>query len=180
MRAVLLQLELTSNGRTTSFDATRASEPDYIPRFDVSEPLHVVWARRWATAAGDEAAEREVLAGARQDLDATRRRTTPPAARSWETLEQRDARIVAQGEGVPLREVAIWARCSERDVRRARAAAGRDEELGRVPRYGRALEPTERRSEVARMYADGMPARQISFALGLSYSTVLRYLGKRR
>lgn len=90
---------------------------------------------------------------ARDELDGIRRSRGDPS--KDESREKRDRRIVQHGEGYTAQEVAIWGRCGIGDVRRARAARAN------------------------KMAADGMPARSIAFALGLSYSSVLRMLGRK-
>lgn len=197
MRAVLTQLELTSNGRTASFDSSGGgdSEPA-APALGLHDAPHLEYARRYASCLVDE--DRwKVVRAAERELAGVRRRPTPPPGGSWETLEQRNARIVKEGAGHPARAVAVSMKCGERDVERARIAAGRDPEFGRpmrtvkpaiqrgrdehraAGRFAPDPEKPERADDARRMADKGMTARQIAFSLGVSYDTVRRYLGRR-
>lgn len=94
-----------------------------------------------------------------------------------ETLEQLKARIVKDGEGFPLKEVAINFRCGERIVRAAREEAGREPAFGRVPEAGPDAEA--RRARALELKDEGLTVTQIAKLLGVHRSTVERDLGKR-
>lgn len=176
MREVLLQLALTSNGRTASFDAGGGADPDWTPRLDVDDAPHLYFARRWDSAAtGEERAK--VLEAAQERLRHARRSSGVRTA--WESKKDRDTRIVNTGEGVAAAELAVHFRCGVSDIRKARHAAGLETEYGRSPRNGRELSAYERHVEVLRLHAQRMSARDIARALQLSYSTVLRELDRK-
>lgn len=174
MREVLLQLALTSNGRTSSFNSSGGSEPDYTPTLGAGDAPHLYFAAAW-----DAAQSESRRAALFDEAKATLRHLVHSSGVSTrvESKADRDARIVDLGEGLPAREVAYRFHCGIRDVWNARAEAGRETEFGRKPRNGRELSPGARQAEVQRLAREGMSARQIGVALDLSYSTVRRDLG---
>jgi hypothetical protein len=176
MRHVLVQLELTSNGRTSTFEAPTAGGyyTDHVPSLGQHDAPHLFYDRLYSAQTTDEGRD-AVLGQAEDELEAIRVSRGDPSKE--ESLEERNARIVEEGEGFALKEVAIRFRCSKRAVREARRDAGRDEEWGRPAVNGHAL--PDRNEKVREMAADGMPARQIAIALRLSPSTVRRALGRK-
>lgn len=172
MREVLLQLSLLSNGRTSSFEASRSSDPDYTPTLSPGDAPQLYYARRWDAAVDD--IERAAVLKAAQDC-LEEERHSQSLSTGGETLAQRNARIVAQGEGWEARDVANHFKCGINDVWKARDAAGRDRDRGERPRE---LGDTDRRAEIERMAGRGMSARQIAFTLGVGYNTVRRDLGR--
>lgn len=176
MREVLLQLALTSNGRTASFDVAGSSEPDWTPSLTFGDAPHEYYAAWWERCESDS--ERELcLDAARHELHEVRH--SRGDRRVQESKSERDKRIVDGFEGIEAGEVAIRVRCGVRDVWSARDAAGRDRDFGRKPRAGPHLSTVDRRAEVDRLAAEGMSARQIAFALGVHYDTVRRDLGRK-
>jgi hypothetical protein len=173
MRETLLQLALCSNGTTTSWAPSGSSERDRSPTLGIGDAPELELARAFDCAVNDQQRER-VLGRATETLDRIRRSRADASA--GETLEERNARIVRDGEGVPARDVAIWARCGIRDVHKARDAAGRDLELGRPLRNGE-LRAADRRVELARLVGEGMSVRNAARSLGCSESTARRDLG---
>jgi DNA-binding transcriptional ArsR family regulator len=174
MREVLLQLALTSNGRTSSYNSSGGSEHDYTPTLGAGDAPHLHFARLW-NAASSDAQRAEIFDQAQATLRQVLHSSGDPGR--TESKADRDTRIVEVGEALPAREVAYRFHCGIRDVWNARATAGRETEFGRKPRNGRELSPDARRGEVERLAGDGMSARQIAVALDLSYSTVRRDLG---
>jgi transposase len=175
MRDVLLQLALTSNGRTASYASSGGSETDYSPSLSFGDAPHLHFAKLWNAAETDGRRE-EVLAEAEETLDAIVRSHGDPGR--IETKQELYARIVSEGEGWSARDVATRFRCGISVVWHARAGDGRDIEYGRRPRNGRALTADERQAEVSRLLDEGMSARQIANALRVGYNTVRRDLGR--
>lgn len=177
MARVLLQLALTSNGNISRPDPGTSGvhlsrdDVDYTPKLG-SEAPHLYWRRLWDLCKTDD--DREfTLDRAERDLLRIRRGRKRPAG--GETREERDRRIVDYGEGLSVKEVALSARCGERDVRQARFNAGRDTELGL--KLTSNSSPRDR-ATAARRYADqGLPAPRIAVLLGVSTSTIRRDLG---
>lgn len=102
MRQVLLDLAMLGAGRTTSYNPSGGGG-DYTPRAQTGDAPHLEYAARW-NAADDDGERAAVLAAARAELDSARRsRAVPTAA---ESKQDRDARIVREGEGWPARDVA--------------------------------------------------------------------------
>lgn len=181
MWAILTKLELTSNGATASFDAdsgggsARHHEAN-IPRLGRHDAPHLFYAIEYDRARDDQERE-QVIERAEDELRAI---THSRADRTKEeTRDQRDQRMVDDGEGFEAIEVARRFNCGVRDVHRARAAAGRDTQWGKAPVNGRALTVEQRRARAREMEAKGMTGRQIALALKVSYSTVRDDLGRR-
>lgn len=190
MREVLIALALVSNARTAVWDGGGSGcthgdvgERDYAlvddrgrGRLAPDDAPDLRYRGLWLAAVTD-LQRAGVLRLARAELKAITR------SRGDRTREEskadRDRRIVAEGAGLPAGDVAVWARCGVRDVHRAREAAGRDAQFGWPLQDVRELAPVERVAEVERLHGSGLSARQIERATGLSYSTVLRDLGRK-
>lgn len=179
MRDVLLQLALTSNGRTAAYDSSGGGTPDYVlvdddgrGKLDPADAPHLRYAMEW-DAAEDDSQRAEVLKRARDELDRIRRSHADPTA--VESKEERDRRIVKEGRGFPAAEVAISIRCGITDVHKARAAAGVDLEFGEERVNGRAFSRGARNAEILRLAKLGMNPVQISARLGIPRSSV-RYV----
>lgn len=179
MRQVLLQLEMTSNGRTAAYDSSGGGEPDYVlvddrgrARLSIGDAPQLLYVRAW-NAARDDTERAQVLKEAGDELDRIRH------SRADRTVEEsksdRDIRIVTEGEGWPASEVAIQMRCGIRDVHRARAGAGRDVEYGELRRNGRALTRDELNAQILTMHERKMSGREIATALGIAHNSV-RYV----
>lgn len=72
MRQVLLALEVTSNGRTASWNSSGGggnSQP--IPALALHDTPHLYWQERWNVTLDFD--RPDVLAGARKELDEVRR-----------------------------------------------------------------------------------------------------------
>lgn len=107
-----------------------------------------------------------------------------------ETAEELDARIVAVGEGWPVRDAANHFKTTSTRVIRARKADGRDPEFGkplpdkptttRAPsgRFGGHLDADTRRKRVRELKDQGMGPSRIALVLGISRWTVDRDLAK--
>jgi len=133
MRVLLTQLELISNGSIARMDGNSGGGSarhyaDVIPVLGRHDAPHLYWRERWARATDDTERE-QILAAAEHELRQTRHSSADRTLA--ETREQRDRRIVAEGEGWSARDVATHFRCGIRDVWAARRAAGRDEENGK-------------------------------------------------
>lgn len=177
MREVLVELALTSNGATASFEASTSGGyyEDTVPELGFHDAPHLHYARKYDEA--ETNADRlHVLGQARDELKAIRRSSGDPSRE--ESRAERNARIVEHGAGVLARDVAVWARCGIRDVWAARREAGRDEEWGRETSNGHDL--ADLKAEIKRRADGGSPARQIAMQLRISYSTVLRALDRKK
>lgn len=181
MRQVLLELAMTSSGRTTSYDSRgQSGTPDYVPvdgrgraRLGLGDAPHLTFFKRW-NHAGDDDARAAVLEAARAELEQIRRAPTRPPA-VVESKKARDARITREGAGWPAREVAIAFRTGVGTVRNARKAAGLDLEYGLPLSNGRELSADERRAEILRLHGEGLSPHRIAVTLGLPRSSI-RYV----
>jgi hypothetical protein len=182
MRDVLLQLALTSNGRTATYDSSGGGTPDYVlvddhgrGKLDPADAPHLRYAREW-DAAGDAQERARVLEAAQKTLEHIRHSHADRGAD--ESREDRDRRIVKDGRGWSAADVAIAFRCGITDVYRARTAQGLDAERGEEIINGRALSRTQRNIEIRRLRAQGMNPFQIARKLGLPDQTVRDVLAR--
>lgn len=185
MRDVLLDLALVSHARTTTWEpSTSGGKPGsrdltggdkgasyYAARY--GEPFHRCTAtcRHRQQPAGTDPERQAVLDEARAELRHLRgheQRERP----TGETSDQRDARIVREGEGFPAREVAIRFRCGVTDVRRARNDAGREPDLGYPTTVEQPLTRSDRRDRVRKLRDSGMSIGAIALRLGIGKATV--------
>lgn len=183
MRAVLVQLMLTSNGNTAKMDADRGGGSarfyshvvldGWLDPLDAPHQRYLDLYMRETTDAGRAA----VLELARDELD--RIRISRGHAGIAETLDDLFDRIVLAGDGWPARDVAVSLRTSVAVVKRARRERGRDQETGKPVEDSSGLGRNERRERVLRLKDAGRSAREIAHALGIPYSTVLRDLGRK-
>lgn len=183
MRAVLVQLMLTSNGNTAKMDADRGggsarhySDALLVGWLDPLDAPHQRYLDLYMRETSD-AGRAAVLELARDELD--RIRISRGHAGIAETLDELFDRIVALGEGWPARDVAVSVRTSVSVVRRARRERGRDQETGKPVDDSSGLGRDERRARVLKLKELGRGAREIAHALGVPYSTVLRDLGRK-
>jgi hypothetical protein len=177
MRQLLLDLALTSNGRSGSYagSSTGGDHADVVPTLGLFDAPHLYFAREWDQAV-DDAERAVVVQRARDTLDEIRRSPSPEPL-VVENAEERARRIVKYGVGLEPYQVAISAKCTPTFVRHARVAAGRDPEKGRLLKRWRDMTPPEREVMLAELQADGLSGRAIAEALGTSYSTIARALG---
>jgi hypothetical protein len=136
MREVLLQLALTSNGRTSSFNSSGGSQHDYTPTLGAGDAPHLHFAKLW-DAAQDDGRRRTILRDAK-DVLKTLRQSRGDRTRV-ESEKELFTRIVNRGEGIGAQELATRMRCGVTLVRKARAEEGRETEYGRAPRNGHEL-----------------------------------------
>lgn len=183
MRRVLLELEMTSNGKTASFNSGGrgefASRPPVSGGCDLrSDPPHIYWRRKWNEATGDDG-RRRVLDGAREELRFLRRAPPPPRDLREETEEERDERLLRDGDGWRVEEVATAFKMTPSAVRRVRRQHGRDPERGTddvdLPMPYGSLEERRRRARHL-VYERGLSMRAAALKMGVSHETVRRDL----
>jgi hypothetical protein len=173
-RQILARLELISHGTTQSWSPSHGGEKEVAFPPGESKPPHVRWRERWEKAT-DEDGRMAAWSGARNELESltTRHITEVPV----ESEEQLAKRIVTDGEGWTVEEVAQRMRCTTTFVRRARLKDGRDIGTGMKPEE--MIEDLVVKRERARELAErGLTERQIAMHTGLSKTTVRRVLGK--
>lgn len=185
MRDVLLQLALTSNGRTSAYDSSGGGTPDYVlvdddgrGKLGASDAPHITFAERWDLAGENEEERASVLARAQATLDAIRKSSADPLA--VETKDARDRRIIKEGDGFPARDVANAMRCGIKDVWRAREAAGRDIEFGERRQNGREMPPEQRNAEILRLIRRGLSQREIATRLDIDRGSVRYVLARHK
>jgi hypothetical protein len=186
MRAVLIQLAMTSNGNTAKMDGNTGGGsvrhyadalldgwlgPEDAPQLHFFD-LYI----RETTDEGRLA----VVESAEERLDRIRYSRAHAGEEDSESLEDLYDRIVAVGDGWEPNDVANALRITPSLVRRARRERGRDQEKGKPVADGTGLDREERRKRVLHLkQVVGRNDREIARALGIPYSTVRRDLGKK-
>jgi hypothetical protein len=183
MRKVLLALALLSNGSTTGWESSSGGGSarhyeDHIPQLGYGDAPHLYWAKRWHECTSDQERDAVLTLATTALEEATTSRADFTAVESAAELH---ARIVELAGYVDRKEAAVRARTSEAVVARAWREAGLDEYTGRPVTSLAGLPADQRRARV-REYAATVTtnARAIARALGISYSTVLRDLDRRK
>ncbi len=181
MKAVLIQLALTSQGSTARMDANRGGGSvrhygSILPVGTRREPHehYLDLYNQAATLAGKES----VLERAREALRGIT--TSSPRATVMETKAELWKWIVERCEGLPRYEAAVRACTGMTTVWAARVAAGREPDFGHEPNPTYFGSVAERRARVRELDEENMSARSIAKLLGLSYSMVLRDLDRKR
>lgn len=169
MRQVLAEMALLSYGPTTRFDKSggRSSEhPGGKQPSGDSNPLHEIWAERWA-----EAPTAQTLQEAREALESVRKRVE--SAYTEETEAQLYARIVKEGEGWPIADVARSLSVTATQVRKARRQHKREVEFGKVVVDALIV---SREDRVLSLYRQGLSSAQISAQTEVKKQTVLNII----
>lgn len=173
MRQVLAELEVTSNAPTSSYNPSggHGAFASREPTTGDSWAPHLRYRRLYEDAV-DERGRECVIEDAAKELH--RIKHSSPPARPTESDEDRDARVVRDGEGWEAEIAATHFRLRLVDVWRVRRDAGRDKDYGR-PVAGLTVARFERRARVQELKArnPGMTARQIALHVGADHKTVL-------
>ncbi len=171
-RQLLLQMECwCSYGTTMNFSSSRGGDSSSDRPAGESWPLHLEWASRWnkATSKGI------VLIQAREAFE--RRQKQLRIEVVPETQAELEARIIKDGEGWSVRDIAQSCRCTEKMVRKARERANVSADTGK-PIVKRKPEAPERLSEALAMRKRGLTLKQIGAILHCDAATVQRDLAK--
>lgn len=188
MRSILAQLELLPHGSVTSYSSTGGGNgADTKPPTGESRPPHDHWKRRWDLAVErDEEVElreattitthrKRVIEKAQEDLESYRKRAEGIVV--GETEQELEARIVREGDGWSVEQVAQHCRCTVTFARKARLKDGVSVSTGKRP-DGLKIDSSDQ-AERARGYAEnGYTERGIAMLTGLSKSTIRRVLGR--
>lgn len=160
MRQVLCGLELASVVAASSVaPAVRGSAPD--SRAPTGQPSPAdYWRERYNDAPGPTSRAAVAVAAGHELAHLRRRRFAVGAAHDGEDLR---ARVLREGEGASLAEVAMALRCTPTFVRRTRLAAGRETERGK--RVAAKL-------DASAMLAAGLSLRAVAIATGTPRSTL--------
>lgn len=185
MRHVLIQLSVTSTTPAAGYEPTsRSGATDsrvlaggdtgpatYYAR-QYGPPFHPATAR-WP-GAGTDARRRDLIEAATVELQQIRGGLVTPRPRfDDESLEARNARMIREGDGWKVRDVAVAFRCGEREVRKVRLEAARN------PDDGRELAADaggDRIARARRMRQAGATTREIAEALSVHQTQVVRWL----
>lgn len=156
-------------------------------------PFHTCTTRcRHDGPARDDEDRRHLISAVRAEIETIRGYGLASIPRpAGETADEFNARIVAVGEGWPVRDAANHFKTTSTRVIRARRAANCEPEFGKpLPdkpahtrtsngRFGGHLDAETRRERVHDLKGQGMGPSRIALALGISKSTVERDLGMR-
>jgi hypothetical protein len=172
VRQLLAELATLPHGATQTFQATSRSRGTHIsgrPQGEATPP-HEELEQAYRDASSDR--QRAAVVD-RMRATLKHWRGQGRTAATVESKEKRDARIVSEGEGWEVQDVAVRFRCTPTAVRRARLAAGRTADLGRATAATRP--PVEDRSQLERareLRANGMSFRQVEMLTGVPRSTL--------
>lgn len=175
MQNVLLELMMLMHGSTSSWNPTTSGDRERDPRpSGDSNPIAEQFAHRYDQATS-EIAKRRVLHDARDELDQWRGYGIQRVA--GETQAAIDARMVREGEGWTLDEVARAFSCTKTRVRNACADHGIEIDYqNRLCAAG----AVSRASIAAAMKEAGSTQQQIADTLGIHQSQISRLIGTRR
>lgn len=174
-RQVLLELTLLSHGSVTNWAPTTSGTRDRDPRpTGDSNPVADQYAAAYADAAGDVSRQR-VIHEAREEL--ARWRGHGITRTPGETQDERDLRMLREGQGFDPQTVAVRFDTNAGRVRKLRVEHGHLPETG-TPLPG--VKPVEAATpeRVLELAGQGCTLRQITTITGVSKSTVQRMLGK--
>jgi len=183
MLQVLIDLEVASNGTTTSFDSSGGgvfgSKVPISGGCDMrTDPPHIFWRKQW-DAAGNDARRREVLGLARDELRRLQKASPPPRGLQEETEGERNERLLRDGDGWRAEEVAVTFKMTPSAVRKIRRQHGRDPERGTddldAPMPYGTVEERRRRARTL-IYERGLSLRAAALKMGVSHETVRKDL----
>ena len=175
-RAYRVRLNMIASGTTTAWSSEGGGKPGTKPP-TTGEPGDdlAVLDRRWEDAKSD-ADRREVVKDTRFLLRCWNgeiaRERRADLGRCWEDSTSRDERMLKEGRGWEPKLVAVAFKCGEKDVLKARLAAGLD------PSTGEPVEGADRMVVVRQLHAVGVSNRQIAGRVGVSHVTVANWLKK--
>lgn len=181
MQRILFEMKwLLPWGAIASYNATGgggvpSSKPPAGVRLEgASEELpHVYWLRRWNETFGLERKE-AIYQAARKELDSWRKR--PKVKVREETREDFERRLVEEGEGWTVDDVARSFKCLPRQVReicRRHGVPVKSNKIGKMPQGLKAIDEAQHAREMA---ANGMPEKHIRMILGCGGSKLQRLL----
>lgn len=170
-RQVLARLELVSNGCIYSYApvASKGGFTGSAPATGDPMPPHLFFRAEFEHVTDSDFPD--VLERAQDELASLTRRSAPVRL---ETVQQRDRRMIVEGAGFTVLEVATRFRCGPRDVRRVRRAAGRDVESGKpiaVPTVA-----GDGSSAALALRKAGYSTREIAKRLGTNQTQVMRWV----
>lgn len=185
-RQILAELELLSNVSAASYESNGHSIPHSTPppgvRLDggSQKPPYEYWRERWLRAVwSDHEAElresapittrrRDVIEKAQADLDSYRKRTEGVVV--GETEAELEARIVREGEGWSVEQVAQHCRCTVTFARKARLKAARSVETGKAPKDLVIDSDDDMRDRARKLKREGVSGRGIRLILKIGGS----------
>ena len=170
MRQILAEMELLSYGSTANWEpATSSGERTYGIPPGCSFAAHDLWRRRYESATYKV----RVVERAREALEAMRKQKRLEV--EPETEAELEARIVSEGVGWGLQDIANHCRVTPKMARRARERLNVDVETGKPCKAPR-RPLTERQLQAQALKARGLTLKQIGVFLGVDTATVSRDL----
>lgn len=164
---VFVELELTSVTPARAFVPVVSGPPpgSRPPHGDESPATY--WRERFAKASSEHE-QRLAVDGARAELRRIRRR--PFAVVEYDNADELAQRVIDEGEGFPIVDVAIALRCTPKFVRRARIAHECE------PERGQRVALDELTPEA--LLEAGLSIRQVSAVVGVPRSTLAERLAR--
>ena len=181
IRSILAQMEMLAHGTITNYSPTGGGGvPDSKPPTGDGKPPHEHWRKRWERAVYDDLEEehreattitrhrQRVIEKAQADLDGYRKRAEGKII--GETEGELEARIVREGEGWTVEQVAQHCRCTPTFARKARLKAGRSVVTGKAPKDMAIDRDDDLRSRALKLKREGVSGRGIRLILGIGGS----------
>lgn len=170
----LLPWGTITNYNPTGVGGAMGSKPPAGVSFEggSEEMPHEYWLRKWNQTVSTSRKE-AVLQAAKKELDGWRKR--PKVKVKEETREDFERRLIKDGQGWTVEDVARSFKCLPKEVRDIRRRHGAAVETGKIPRVLQSVDEGERARDLA---SNGMTERQIAMIVKLPKTTVRRMLGK--
>lgn len=159
---LVIAYQLLGYGRVTRFGVRAGVDTPPLPAGEPDPPLDH-WLALWLDASPSE--RKLIVIAARSELAAWKRRPDP--APEGETGEQMIARLIREGEGWDVADVALAFRTSPRLVRRWRIEHDRNPDTGRIEGS---------LADAQQLLAEGKTLRQVAMLTGIPKSTLHRAL----
>lgn len=174
-RQVCLDLQMLMHGSITNYHgAGSGGIPDTKPPTGENDPPHLRWLAEWNRAETPRRRER-VLEMAIKDRDSYLKRKVGKVVE--ETEQELKDRIVKEGVGWGLSEIARHCRVTDKFARQARQQGGVSVATGKPP-AGVHLETDSQRDRAVQLGENGYTERQIVMLTKLPKSTIRRVLGR--
>jgi hypothetical protein len=169
-RQILGQMEVwLSYGTIMNLASSRGGDGSSGRPPGDEHPAHLVWRERWDRAFN----KRKVLEDAQEALEGMLKQKVQAVVP--ETQGELEARVLREGEGWGVVEIAQHCRCTEKFARKSRLRGGVSLEDGKAI-VQRRVEREQRVQEAREMRDRGLTLRQIAMQLGCNAATIQRDL----
>ena len=167
---LLARLELLPYGPITNYNPSGGhAAPDTKAPTGDSRPAHDVFRDRWNKAVSTRAKE-AVIAAAQDELQAWTAAGRRPK-QTEESTEDRDKRMIMEGEGWSPKEVALKFNCTPKYVEKTRRSAGVPTDTGKRPVIQK---DADMEVEIRSLIDRGLSERQIRMFTGAGGSKIAK------